>query len=87
MVSQILGFSVLFILVFGGIIGAIIKFTLLGSVKANLGNRVAVADKRIESALKQANDKPDTKRSETSAQSARKTVCRIDSSFGELSKL
>ncbi|MDE6852988.1 MAG: hypothetical protein K2J67_11000 [Lachnospiraceae bacterium] len=87
MISQILGFTVLFILVFGGIIGAIIKFTLMGSVKANLSNRIAMADERIESALKQTNDKPDTKRSETSAQSARKTVCGIDSGFGELSKL
>lgn len=76
MVSQIVGFSVLFIMVFGGIIGAIVKFTLMGSVKANLNSRIANADERIESALNQKQEKSDTKHSDTPAQSAGKTIYR-----------
>ena len=40
MISQVIGFSVLFILVFGGIIGTIIRFTLFGNVHANVSNRI-----------------------------------------------
>lgn len=87
MVSQIVGFSVFFILVFGGIMGAIVKFTLVGSVKANLNNRIANADERIESALNQKQEKTDTKGSESSEPLVRKPICRIDGGFGELSKL
>lgn len=76
MISQILGFSVLFILVLGGIIGAILRFTLLGSVKANLSNRIPNADERIESTLKQSCAKPDKKDRKTSVQSVRKTIYR-----------
>lgn len=49
MISQILGFSVLFILVFGGSIGAIVKFTLQGNLEASVNNRIS--EKRIEDAL------------------------------------
>lgn len=75
MISQILGFSVLFILVFGGMIGAIFKFTLQGSVKANLGNRIS--EKRIEDILNPTSAKTDTESRKSSVQSARKTVCNL----------
>lgn len=54
MISQILGFSVLFILVFGGIIGAIVKFTLQGKVQINVNNRIS--EERLENTLKQIDE-------------------------------
>lgn len=82
MISQILGFSVLFILVFGGIIGAILKFTLLGNVHANVSNRIP--EKRIEEALEQTSTKPNAKRRKISGQSAKRNVCKIDHEFSKL---
>lgn len=82
MISQILGFSVLFILVFGGIIGAILKFTLLGNVHANVSNRIP--EERIEDALKQTGAKPNTKSRKISEQSVKRNVCKIDHAFSKL---
>lgn len=80
MISQILGFSVLFILIFGGAIGSIIKFTLLGNIQANLSNRIA--EERIENALKQTSASPtDTKGRTTSRQSDTEITWRIDGDF------
>lgn len=75
MISQILGFSVFFVLVFGGIIGAIVKFTLVGSVKANLNNRIGNADERIDGALNHKQEKTDAKQREDFAQPVDKDVC------------
>jgi len=82
MISQILGFSVLFILVFGGIIEAILKFTLQGSVQANLSNRIQEA--RIKDALKQTDVKPDMESRKNLAPSARDTIRRVDDEYSKL---
>lgn len=65
MISQILGYSALFILVFGGIIGAIIKFTLSGSVQANVNHRIP--EEKIDDVLEQTGVKQEKEK--TSSQS------------------
>ena len=82
MISQILGFSVLFILVFGGIIGAVLKFTLLGNVHVNVGNRIP--EKRIAGALEQTGAKPNAKSRKASKQSAKMNACKIDDEYSKL---
>ena len=81
MISQILGFSVLFILVFGGIIGAVLKFTLLGNVHANVGR---ISEKRIAGAIEQTGAKPNAKSRKASKQSARMNACKIDDEYSKL---
>lgn len=76
MISQILGFSALFILVFGGVIGAVAKFTLHGNVQAEVRNRMA--EERMENAFGQTGAIPDTESSVTSGRADRKAACRVD---------
>lgn len=80
MISQILGFSVLFILVFGGAIGAIVKFTLLGNVQTDQRSRTA--EERIENSFKQEKPAPAvTKGRAASRQPAAESAWRIDGDF------
>ena len=88
MISQVIGFSVLFILVFGGIIGTIIRFTLFGNVHANVSNRIP--EKRIHEALEQTGKleqtctKRNAKSRKISGQSAQRNVCKIGHEFSKL---
>lgn len=82
MISQVIGFSVLFILVFGGIIGTIIRFTLFGNVHANVSNRIP--EKRIDEALEQTCTKRNAKSRKISGQSAQRNVCKIGHEFSKL---
>lgn len=75
MISQILGYSTLFILVFGGIIGAIIKFTLSGSAQVNVNHRIP--EEKIDDVLEQIGVKQEKEKEKekekTSSQSHEKS--------------
>ena len=49
MINNILALSVFIVLVVGGIVGAIVKFTLWGTINSNVGNRIN--EKRFEEIL------------------------------------
>lgn len=72
MIAQILGFSALFIMVFGGVIGAIVKFTLSGVVQTKVSSRVP--EEKIDSVLEETNMISTDKTEKSSHQSMDKNM-------------